>query len=153
VRAAAQQWGVPEKECTTELGMVVHAKSGKKLSHGDLAAAAAKLPVPKKEELQLKTRDAWRYIGKPAKSYDLADMVSGKAMYGQDTHLDGMLFASVMHPPVFGSTVKNVDDTATLKVAGVKQTVKLDPFKPPVMFQNLGGVAVIADNTWAANQG
>src|SRR5262249_554980 len=153
VRAAAQKWGVPEKECTTEPGMVVHANSGKKAGYGELAEAAAKQPVPKKEELQLKARSAWRYIGKAAKGYDLTDMCSGKAPYGQDAHLEGMLYASVMHPPVFGSAVKTVDDSATLKVGGVKQTVKLEPFKPPVIYQNLGGVAVIADNTWAAMQG
>ena len=153
VRAAAQKWGVPEKECTTEPGMVVHAKSGKRLGYGELAEAAAKQSVPKKEELQLKARGAWRYIGKPAKGYDLTDMCSGKAHYGQDAHMEGMLYASVMHPPVFGSAVKGVDDSATLKVGGVKQTVKLEPFKPPVVYQNLGGVAVIADNTWAAIQG
>ena len=153
VRAAAAQWGVPEKECSTELGAVVHKASGKKASYGELASAAAKQPVPKKEELQLKARNEWRYIGKPAKGYDLKDMSSGKAMYGQDARMDGMLYASVLHPPVFGSTAKNVDDAATLKVGGVKRTVKLDPFKPPVIYQNLGGVAVIADNTWAAFQG
>jgi len=80
VRAAAQKWGVPEKECTTEPGMVVHKASGKKLSYGELASAAAKLPVPKKEELQLKGRSDWRYIGKPNKAYDLKNMVSGQAM-------------------------------------------------------------------------
>jgi isoquinoline 1-oxidoreductase beta subunit len=153
VRAAAQKWGVPEKECATEPGVVVHAKSGKKSSYGELAEAAAKQPVPKKEELQLKERSGWRYIGKPAKGYDLTDMSSGKAKYGQDARMEGMVYASVLHPPVFGSAVKSVDDSATLKVGGVKQTVKLEPFKPPVMYQNLGGVAVIADNTWAAMQG
>lgn len=153
VRAAAQTWNVPEKECVTEPGVVIHKPTGKKLTYGELAPAAAKQPVPKKEELQLKPRTAWRYIGKPAKSYDLKDMASGKAMYGQDARVDGMLYASVLHPPVFGSAVKNVDDSAALKVAGVKQTAKLDTFKPPVGYQNVGGVAVIADNTWAAFQG
>ncbi len=153
VRAAAQTWGVPEKECTTEPGMVVHKASGKKLSYGELASAAAKLPVPKKEELQLKARTDWRYIGKPNKAYDLQRMCTGEAMYGQDARLDGMVYASVMHPPVYGSTVKSVDDSAALKVAGVKQTATIEPFKPPVGYQALGGVAVIAESTWAAFQG
>ncbi|HUL35852.1 MAG TPA: molybdopterin cofactor-binding domain-containing protein [Candidatus Eisenbacteria bacterium] len=153
VRSAAAQWGVPEKECSTGLGMVLHKASGKKLSYGELAGAAAKQPVPKKEELTLKTRSEWDYIGKPLKGYDLVDMCSGKAGYGQDTKMEGMLYASVMHPPVYGSTVKSVDDAAALKVAGVKQTATIDTFKPPVLFQPLGGVAVIADNTWAAFQG
>lgn len=153
VRAAAQTWGVPEKECMTESSAVVHKASGKKLGYGELARAAAKLPVPKKEELQLKKPSEWEYIGKPASSYDLKDMVSGKATYGQDLHMDGMLYASVAHPPVYGSTVKSVDDAAALKVAGVKQTAVIDTFKPPVTMQALGGVAVLADSTYAAFQG
>jgi isoquinoline 1-oxidoreductase beta subunit len=153
VRAAAETWGVPEKECTTESSTVVHKASGKKLGYGELAAAAAKLPVPKKEELQLKKRSEWDYIGKPASSYDLKDMVSGKATYGQDLRMDGMLYASVVHPPVYGSSVKSVDDAAALKIAGVKQTAVIDTFKPPVTMQALGGVAVLADSTYAAFQG
>ena len=153
VRAAAQQWGVPATECSTELNHVIHKASGKTLGYGELATAASKLEVPKKEELKLKARSEWRYIGKPAAAYDLKDFCTGKAKYGQDTQMEGMLYASVAHPPVMGSTVKSVDDSATLSVAGVKQTATIDTFKPPVLFQALGGVAVLADNTWAAFQG
>ncbi len=153
VRAAAAQWGVAATECTTNLHTVVHKPSGKKIGYGELAAAAAKLEVPKKEDVQLKPRSEWRYIGKDAASYDLKDMCTGKAKYGQDTRMEGMLYASVAHPPVFGSSVKSVDDTAALRVTGVKQTVTIDAFKPPIGFQALGGVAVLADNTWAAMQG
>ena len=153
VQAAAAQWGVPAAECATELHTVVHKPSGKKLGYGELAAAAAKLGVPKKEDIKLKARSEWRYIGKGTASYDLKDMCTGKAAYGQDTRMDGMLYASVAHPPVFGSSVKSVDDKAALAVAGVKQTATIDAFKPPITFQALGGVAVLADNTWAAMQG
>src|SRR5277367_2551825 len=153
VRAAAQQWGVPATECSTELHNVVHKASGKKAGYGELATAASKLDVPKKEELKLKPRSEWRYIGKPAPNYDLKDLCTGKAIYGQDTHMPGMLYASIAHPPVLGSTVKSVDDSAALTVSGVKQTATIDTFKPPVLFQALGGVAVLADNTWAAMQG
>src|SRR5712664_3932479 len=153
VRAAAAQWGVPAAECATEMHSVVHKPSGKKLGYGALAAAAAKLEVPKKEDVKLKVRSEWRYIGKGTASYDLKDMCTGKAAYGQDAHMDGMLYASVAHPPVFGSSVKSVDDKAALSVAGVKQTATIDAFKPPIGFQALGGVAVLADNTWAAMQG
>jgi isoquinoline 1-oxidoreductase beta subunit len=153
VRAAAQQWGVPATECSTELHTVVHKASGKKLGYGDLAASAAKLDVPKKEELKLKPRSEWRYIGKDAASYDLKDLCTGKGIYGQDLRMDGMLYASVMHPPVLGTSPKSIDDKATLAVAGVKQTATIDTFKPPVLFQALGGVAVLADNTWSAMQG
>src|SRR6266849_2739910 len=153
VRAAATQWGVPEAECSTNAHMVVHKASGKKLGYGELAAAAGKLEVPKKEEIKLKPRSEWRYIGKGTTSYDLKDMCTGKAGYGQDTRMEGMLYASVAHPPVFGSSVKSVDDKAALSVAGVKQTATIDAFKPPIGFQALGGVAVLGDNTWAAMQG
>src|SRR3989475_7646207 len=153
VRAAAAQWGVPTAECATELHSVVHKPSGKKLGYGALAAAAAKLEVPKKEDVKLKVRSEWRYIGKGTASYDLKDMCTGKAAYGQDAHMDGMLYASVAHPPVFGSSVKSLDDKAALGVAGVKQTATIDAFKPPVGFQALGGVAVLAENTWAAMEG
>jgi isoquinoline 1-oxidoreductase subunit beta len=153
VRAAAKQWNVPEAECSTELHAVMHKKSGKKLGYGELAAAAAKLDVPKKEELKLKPRSEWRYIGKDSASYDLKDLCTGKAAFGQDTRMEGMLYASVLHPPVLGSTVKSVDDKAALAVHGVKQTATIDTFKPPVLYQALGGVAVLADNTWAAMQG
>jgi isoquinoline 1-oxidoreductase subunit beta len=153
VRAAAQTWSVPEQECMTELNTVVHKASGKKLSYGELASAAAKLPGPPREEVQLKQRKDWLYIGKPAAAYDLVDMSTGRAMYGLDTKLDGMLYATVAHPPVFGSAVKSVDDSAALKVAGVKQTATIEPFKPPVNMQALGGVAVLAENSYAALQG
>ncbi len=153
VRAAAAQWGKPVSECRTGLHEVVHTPSGKKLGYGELAAAAAKLEVPKKEDVKLKLRAEWRYIGKGIAAYDLKDMCTGKAVYGQDTRMDGMLYASVAHPPVFGSTVKSFDDKAALAVSGVKQTASIDGFKPPVGYQSLGGIAVLADNTWAAMQG
>src|SRR5450631_425487 len=153
VRAAAAQWGVPAADCSTELNTVVHKASGKKLGYGELAAAASKLEVPKKEDLKLKPRSEWRYIGKNASSYDLKDLCTGKGIFGQDVRVDGMLYASVMHPPVLGNSPKTIDDKATLAVSGVKQTFTIDTFKPPVLFQALGGVAVLADNTWSAMQG
>jgi len=70
-----------------------------------------------------------------------------------DARVGGMVYASVEHPPVLGGKVKSVDDSEALKVPGVRQTVAIDPFKPPPAFQPLGGIAVIADNTWAAFQG
>jgi isoquinoline 1-oxidoreductase beta subunit len=153
IRAAAQRWGVPATECQTDLHEVVHSSSGRRLGYGELATAASKLPVPKKEEVQLKSKSAWRYIGKGMTSYDLTDLVTGKAVYGMDAHLDGMLFASIERPPVLGGKIKAVDNADALKVAGVSQTIVIDPFKPPPAFQPLGGVAVLADNTWAAFQG
>src|SRR6266851_6072918 len=153
VRAAAQGWNVPTAECSTELHTVVHKKSGRKLGYGALVEAAAKQDVPKKAELKLKPRSEWRYIGKDAAGYDLKDFCTGKATYGQDTRMDGMLYATVMHPPAMGSTVKSVDNKETLAVSGVKSTETIPTFKPPVNMQALGGVAVLADSTWSAMQG
>lgn len=154
VRAAAQRWGVPEAQCVADpVHMVSDRTSNRKLGYGELAGAAAKLPVPKKEEVKLKSAQEWRYIGKPAPGYDVSDVCAGKALYGMDVRVDGMLYAAIAHPPVLGGKVKSVDDSATLKVKGVSKTIAIDPFKPPHAFQPLGGVAVIADNTWSAFKG
>ncbi len=152
-QAAAQKWNVPASEVEAKLHTVVHKSSGKQLGYGELAAAAAKLPVPAKESIKLKPRSAWRYIGKNTSLYDLNDVVTGKAGFGMDASVPGMLHAVVARPPVLGGTVKSFDDKEALKVAGVKMTATIDPFKPPHTFQPLGGVAVLADSTWAALQG
>src|SRR5256885_12641606 len=93
---------VPAEECSTELHAVVHKGSGKKLGYGALATAAAKQPVPKKEELKLKPRSEWRYIGKDAAGYELKGLCSGEAGYGQETRRAGTVFAPVVPPPVLG---------------------------------------------------
>jgi isoquinoline 1-oxidoreductase subunit beta len=154
ISAAAAQWGVSAKECTTEPHFVVHRASGRKLGYGEVAAAAAKLPVPKKGDVTLKARSEWRYIGKESNSlFDLPEIVTGKAIFGMDATMPGMVYASVEHPPVLGQKIKSYDDKAALKVPGVQKTLTIDVFKPPHMFQPLGGVAVIADNTYAAFKG
>src|SRR5271166_2278225 len=104
ISAAAARWGVSAKDCTTEPHFVVHRPSGRKVGYGEVAAAAAKLPVPKKEDVPLKSRSEWRYIGKESNSlFDLHDIVTGKAVFGMDVGPDatmpGMVYASVEHPP------------------------------------------------------
>ncbi len=153
IQAAAQEWGVPAAECETDLHVVVHRSTNRKAGYGELAKAAAKLPVPTREELKLKPKPAWRYIGKGEVSYDLEGLVTGKAIYGMDSRANGMVYASVERPPVLGGKVKSYDDKESLKVAGVRQIVPIDPFQAAPGFQPLGGIAVIADNTWAAFQG
>ena len=153
IRAAAQQWGVSPDECSTGLHQVVHAPSGRKADYGQLVAAAGKLPVPAKSEVKFKKRDQWRYIGKGEDPYDLRDYCTGKAGFGIDAKAEGMLYAAIAHPPVLGGTIKSLDDKSALAMKGVKQTVTIETFKPPCHFQPLGGVAVLADNTWAAFQG
>jgi isoquinoline 1-oxidoreductase beta subunit len=154
ISAAAAKWGVPAKDCATEPHFVVHTASGRKLGYGEVAAAAAKLPVPKKEDVPLKERSQWRYIGKESNSlFDLPEIVTGKAIFGMDATMPGMVYASIEHPPVLGQKIKSYDDKAALQVPGVQKTLTIDPFKPPHMFQPLGGVAVIADNSYAAFKG
>src|SRR6516225_7997091 len=153
IRAAAQQWGVSPDECTTGLHQVIHTPSGRKADYGQLVAAAAKQPVPTKSEVKFKPRSQWRYVGKGENPYDLRDYCTGKSRFGLDAKVDGMVYAAIAHPPVLGGTVKSLDDKPALAVTGVQQTITIDTFKPPCHFQPLGGVAVLADNTWSAFQG
>jgi isoquinoline 1-oxidoreductase beta subunit len=154
ISAAAAQWGVSPQDCTTEPHFVVHRATGRKLGYGEVAAAAAKLPVPKKEDVPLKDRSQWRYIGKESNSlFDLPEIVTGKAVFGMDATMPGMVYASIEHPPVLGQKIKSYDDKAALKVPGVQKTLTIESVAPPHLFKPLGGVAVIADNTWAAFKG
>ncbi|HVP00791.1 MAG TPA: molybdopterin cofactor-binding domain-containing protein [Bryobacteraceae bacterium] len=152
-RAAASQWGVPVAECRARNEQVVHVPSGKKIAYAALVTAASKQAVPKKEELTFKAPSEYRYIGKALPIVDLLDMCTGKAVYGIDAKIPGMVYASIERSPVMGGKIVSVDDSEARKVKGVLQTATIDPMKPPYGFQALGGVAVIADNTWAAMQG
>ena len=152
--AAAARWKVPVAEVEARNHEVVHRPTGRRLGYGALAKAAASQPVPARETLRLKTPAQFRYIGKgQLKLVDAPDMVTGKAQYGMDTRLDGMLYAVVARPPVYGGKLVRYDATETLKVPGVVRVVEIEASPPPPMFNPLGGVAVIGRNTWAAIQG
>jgi len=151
-RAAAAQWNLPPAECRAGNHAVIHAGSGKKLGFGELVAAAAKQPVPAKNEIRLKTPEQFRYIGKGIPIVDLKNICTGAAVYGFDAHVPGMVYASIERPPVLGGKLKSYDDSAARKIAGVEQTVVIEGAQPPYGFQALGGVAVIADNTWTASE-
>jgi isoquinoline 1-oxidoreductase beta subunit len=150
--AAAKKWNVAVTECHAQNHYVAHS-DGRKLGFGELVADAATLPAPKKEELKFKSPVDYRYIGKALPIIDLADICAGKAVFGIDAALPGMVHASIERSPVYGGTLKSFDDKAARAVKGVRQTVVLPPLKPPYGFKPLGGVAVIADSTWAAMQG
>jgi isoquinoline 1-oxidoreductase beta subunit len=152
-RAAASKWGVAAAECKVQNHQVVHAGSNRKLGFGELATLAADQPIPKKEELKFKSPAEFRYIGKELPTIDRDDLCAGKGTFGIDARMPGMVYASVEHPPVFGGKLKSYDDKEAKAVRGVRQTVVIPGFKPPHLFQPLGGVAVIADNTWAAMKG
>jgi isoquinoline 1-oxidoreductase subunit beta len=151
-KTAAEKWQVPVAECKAQLGKVVH-KSGKSTTYGELAADAAKMKAPTAAEITLKTPSEFRYIGKPMPTIDLDNIVQGKGTFGMDAKVPGMVYASIVRSPVFGGTLKSLDDKAAKAVKGVTEVITLDHFQPPYMFKPLGGVAVIGDNTWSAMQG
>jgi isoquinoline 1-oxidoreductase beta subunit len=152
--AAAKQWGVPAGEVEAVNHEVVHKASGRKLGYGDLATTAMAEPVPPLEQLRLKEAAAFRYMGKGnVPMYDLHDITTGKAVYGQDVALPGMRFAVVARPPVVGGKVKSFDPAEALKVPGVEKVLEIPGSAPPAKFAPLGGVAVVAANTWAAIKG
>jgi isoquinoline 1-oxidoreductase beta subunit len=153
-QAAAKKWGVEVAEVTAKNHEIIHGASGRRLGYGDVAADAAALPVPHPDQVRLKDPAAFRYIGKGnVGMVDLFDITTGQATYGQDVRLDGMKYAVVARPPVVGGKVVSFDAAEALKVPGVEKVVKLDGTPAPAKFNPLGGVAVIANNTWAALKG
>lgn len=142
VAAAAQTWGVPAEECRAENGAVIHDASGQQLGYGDLAATAATLTPPGRNDIVLKDPSQFRYIGTSMGHRDAFDFVTGKATFASDLHLPGMLVAVVARAPVYGEKVVEFDASAAEAVEGVRHVVPLR-----------SGVAVVADNTWAALQG
>lgn len=152
--AAAARWAVPVAEVKAEQHEVLHAPTGRRLSYGDLAEDAAKQPVPASDALKLKDRSAFRYIGKDqVRLVDLEAIGKGQATYGMDMRLPGMVYAVVARPPVVSGRLRRFDSAKALAVPGVLKVVEIPPMQGAPAFQPLGGVAVVARNTWAARQG
>lgn len=140
-QAAADEWGVPADTVDTELGVVVHRPTGRRLPYGRLVDRAQALPVP--QNPKLKTPAQFRYIGKTLHRLDSPEKVTGRGIYGMDVHVPGMLVASIERPPVVsGGTVQDVDAAAARAVPGVKHVVQVS-----------NGVAVVADRFPAALAG
>ncbi|WP_027531719.1 molybdopterin cofactor-binding domain-containing protein [Bradyrhizobium sp. WSM3983] len=153
-QAAAKHWGVPVVEVKANNHEVVHDVSGRKIGFGDLAADAAKEPVPVFGSLKLKDPKNFRYLGKGEISIvDLHDITTGKAGYGADIRLPGMKYAVIARPPVTGGKLVAFDSTDAMKVSGVEKVMEVQGWPWPSKFQPLGGVAVIARNTGAAIKG
>jgi isoquinoline 1-oxidoreductase beta subunit len=152
--AAAQRWNVAVADVEAQNHVVVHKPSGRKLGYGDLATAAGALTVPPVDQLKLKDEAAFRYLGKAKIGIvDLFDITTGRATYGIDAKLPGLKYAVVARPPVMGGKPAGYDEAAAMKVPGVEKVVVIDGTPPPSKFQPIGGVAVIARNTWAAIKG
>src|SRR4029077_5533675 len=133
--AAAAKWGVPVSEVEAKNHEVVHAKSGRRAGYGSLAKAAATQTVPARDTVRLKDPSKFRYIGKGnLKLLDGPNIVSGKAQYGIDTRLPGMVYAVVARPPVYGGKVVSYDAAETVKVPGVLKVVEIEASAPPAQF-------------------
>ena len=139
VQAAAESWRVSPGSCRTENGVVL-GPAGKRLGYGELAAKAAKLPVPK--HVKLKDPKDYRLLGKPIRRTDSAAKSDGTAVFGIDVQAPGMLTALIVRPPVFGATLKSMDATKAKKIAGVRLVLAIP-----------AGVAVVADGFWQAKKG
>jgi isoquinoline 1-oxidoreductase beta subunit len=140
IAAAAGGWKVEPSACRTENGWVIHAATDRKESYGKLAERASKLKPP--ENVVLKDPKDYKIVGKPTKRLDTPDKTNGKAVYGLDVAVPGMLVAVVARPPVFGGKLKRFDDEKAKAVAGVRHVVEIER-----------GVAVVADGFWPAKRG
>jgi isoquinoline 1-oxidoreductase beta subunit len=142
ISAAATQWGVDPATCRAQHGAVLHSASSRRLGYGELADAAARLPVPARESVTLKEPKDFILIGTPAKRLDTPQKVDGRAEFGIDTRLPEMKIAAIAISPVFGGKPKSVNEAAARAVKGVRQVVRTDE-----------AVAVVADHMWAAKKG
>jgi len=137
VTAAAQTWGVAENTCSTQKGEVVHAASGRRMRYGSLVDKAAALPVP--TNISLKSPKEFKLAGQSLPRLDIPEKVNGKAEFGIDVKRPDMLIARVVRCPVFGGKVESFSADKAKAIAGVRHVVKIT-----------GGIAVVADNYWAA---
>lgn len=151
--AAAGIWGVPVSEVGADNHRVGHGATGRWLGYGELASAAAKLEVPAPESVRLKKVSEFRYIGTAMAPIDLEDITHGRAIYSIDIVVPGMKYAVICRSPVVGGKLKSFNADAALAVAGVEQVVEMEGGTLPPVFNSLGGLAVIASNTWAAIKG
>jgi isoquinoline 1-oxidoreductase subunit beta len=140
VAAAAKRWNVDPSTCRAQGGEVIHAATGRRATYGELAADAARMPVP--ASVNLKRPQDFKLIGTPARRLDTPAKVDGTAVYGIDVRPPGVKIATLAQSPVFGGRVKSVDDAAAKAVKGVRQIVRLDD-----------AVAVVADHMGAAKKG
>jgi isoquinoline 1-oxidoreductase subunit beta len=138
IAAAAQEWGIEPSACRAEKGFVL--QGGKKLSFGHLAASAQKARPPARVEL--KDPKDWKLLGKPTKRLDSPEKVTGRAQFGMDVRLPGMLTAVVARCPVFGGKVRSLRAEKAKAVSGVRAVVEVP-----------SGVAVVAEHFWAARSG
>src|SRR5213083_1862563 len=140
VQAAADQWKVPVGELSVADGVITHAPSGRKITYGKVAAAAAKLTPPDAKSIKLKDPKDWKIAGQPIKRLDTAMKLNGSLIYAIDLKLPGMLHAAVKASPVFGGKLASYDEAKVSGMPGVRRVVKVHD----------NAVAVVADTWWRA---
>ena len=148
VHAAAARWAVDASTCRTNQGTVTHSPTGRRLSYGELAGEAGSIPVP--DQVPLKRTEDFHTIGTRVPNVDAAPIARGAQRYGIDVVRPGMVIAAISHAP-FGARIASVDETRARAVPGVREVVRIAPRDNPIELRE--GVAVIADNTWAAFEG
>ena len=160
IQAAAQAWNCGPGDCTTTPGVVMHKPSGKKRTYGSLALACANIPAPDPKSVVLKDPKTYRIVGKSMPQYDTVKIVTGQPLFGIDVQRPGMLYATFAKAPVFGAKVGSADLAAALAVKGVKKAFVVAGDSAAVQAPGgaigsglLPGVAVVADNWWAARKG
>ena len=153
VATAAKRWNVRPEECVARDHAVTHGPTGRTFGFGELALEAGKQKVPSAKEVVLRPTSELPHLGKPLPLLDAPAYVTGQAIYGADITLPGMLTVVIARPPVVGGKVARFDATRALAVPGVRKVIEIPAPKPPYAFQPWGGVAVVADHTWAAMRG
>lgn len=151
-QAAATRWDVPFDSCSAVQHVVTHT-SGKTLTYAELVNDALKITPPELDRITLKERSEWRYINTAMAHIDLKDIVTGKATFAADVLEPKALIAVVVRPPVVGGKVKSFDAKAVKAIDGVVDVVEIPAAKGAPQFQPKGGIAIIANNTWAAIKG
>ena len=151
IAAAAKTWRVPASRLVARDHRVTDPRRGRSLEFGELVPLAATLPVPK--SAPLKPAAELELIGRSKPIVDGHDITTGEAIYGADIFRAGMLTAVIARPPAIGDEIESVDDKAALAIPGVRRVIRLPVVDLPSAFKPLGGVAVVADDTWAAIRG
>jgi isoquinoline 1-oxidoreductase subunit beta len=151
VSAAAARWGVNTNTCVAKNGGVLHGSRNNFLTYGELANDAAKLPIPNLNTVPLKNSDDFTIVGKATPRFEAAAKTNGRAIFGIDSRVPGMQYAVVARCPIFGGRVKSFDAAKAKTVPGVSDVFSIDPVTTGAF--SAGGVAIIADNSWAAMQG